>query len=64
MKTNTTLLYNPQNEEITLGWNAMPAYGEVMNTLVYSSHTSDSSALKITSKSLLTSFWSTLSNPN
>jgi len=58
MKTNTT----SHNEETTLGWTSMPAYGEVMNNLVGTSHTSVTSTLKVSSKSILTSFWSTLSN--
>ncbi len=61
MKTNHTLSAS-SNEEITLGWSSMPAYGEVMNTLVGTDHTSVSSTLKLTGKSILTSFWGTLSN--
>ncbi|WP_395719482.1 hypothetical protein [Prosthecobacter sp.] len=61
MKTNTTLTAS-QNEEITLGWTLMPAYGEVMNKMAGASHTSVTSTLKLAHKSTLTSFWSTLSN--
>lgn len=58
MKTNATLSTN----EVTLGWTSMPAYGEVMNTLVGTDHTSVTSTLKLEKTSLLKSFWSTLSN--
>lgn len=61
MKTNTTLS-TASNNEITLGWSSMPAYGEVMNNLVGTSHTDVTSTLKLGAKGVLTSFWSTLSN--
>lgn len=61
MKTNTTL-HTAKNEEVTLGWTSMPAYGEVMNTLIGTSHTSVTSTLKLEKTSFLKSFWSTLSN--
>jgi|UniRef100_UPI00378482B9 hypothetical protein len=61
MKTNTTYS-TAKNEEITLGWSSMPAYGEVMNTLIGSSHTDVASTLKAEKKTILASFWSTLSN--
>lgn len=60
MKTNTALLTD-SNEEITLGWNAMPAYGEVMSSLIGSSHTNVTSTLNLEKKSFVKSFWSTLS---
>ncbi|MBE2284687.1 MAG: hypothetical protein IAE77_14610 [Prosthecobacter sp.] len=59
MKTNTTLS-TASNDEITLGWNSMPAYGEVMNTLVGIDHTSITSTLKLEKPSLVKSFWSML----
>jgi len=58
MKTNTA----SSNEEVILGWASMPTYGEVMNTLVGTDHTSVTSTLKLEKASLLKSFWSTLSN--
>lgn len=61
MKTNTALS-TASNNEITLGWTSMPAYGEVMTTLVGTDHTNVSSTLKLEKKSVLKSFWSTLSN--
>lgn len=61
MKTNTTLS-TTSNEEITLGWSSMPAYGEVMNTLIGSAHTDATSTMKLPKKNLLNTFWSTLSN--
>lgn len=61
MKTNTTAS-TAKNEEITLGWSSMPAYGEVMNTLVGTSHTDIVSSVKAEQKTILASFWSTLSN--
>ena len=61
MKTNTTFS-TASNSEITLGWTSMPAYGEVMNQVIGTSHTDVQSSLKKRKKSLLKSFWSTLSN--
>jgi hypothetical protein len=58
MKTNTTT----SNNEITLGWTSMPAYGEVMTRLIGTDHTDVISSLKLEKKGLLSSFWSTLSN--
>lgn len=62
MKTTSTTSSATKTAEVTLGWNAMPAYGEVMTTLVGTSHTDVASTLKLEKKSFLTSFWSTLSN--
>ena len=59
MKNNTA---TAKNEEITLGWSSMPAYGEVMNTLIGTSHTDVVSTLKAEKKTIIASFWSTLSN--
>ncbi|MFN0078720.1 MAG: hypothetical protein ACKVY0_19845 [Prosthecobacter sp.] len=61
MKTNATLS-TASNNEITLGWTSMPAYGEVMTSLIGTAHTDVTSSLKLEKKSVLTSFWSTLSN--
>jgi hypothetical protein len=61
MKTNTTSS-TTSNEEVTLGWNAMPAYGEVMNTLIGTDHTNVTSTLKLENKGVLKSFWTMLSN--
>ncbi|MGV3661111.1 MAG: hypothetical protein ACO1TE_13065 [Prosthecobacter sp.] len=62
MKTTSTSSTTTQNAEITLGWKAMPAYGEVMTTLVGTAHTDMLSTLKLEKKSVISSFWSTLSN--
>lgn len=61
MNANTTLSTTSTNE-ITLGWNAMPTYGEVMPRLIGTSHTDVASSLKLEKKTLLKTFWSTLSN--
>jgi hypothetical protein len=61
MKTNTTSS-SASNNEITLGWTSMPAYGEVMTKLVGTSHTNVTSSLNLEKKGLMSSFWSTLSN--
>jgi cytidyltransferase-like protein len=61
MKTNTTSS-SASNNEITLGWTSMPAYGEVMTTLIGTSHTNVKSSLKARKEGLMSSFWSTLSN--
>ncbi len=61
MKTNTTS-HTASNEVITLGWNSMPAYGEVMTQLVGTSHTDVMSSMKAENKSVLNSFWSMLSS--
>lgn len=58
---NNTALSTASNDEITLGWSSMPAYGEVMNTLVGIDHTSIISTLKLEKPSLVKSFWSMLS---
>jgi len=60
MKKNTTLSF-ASNNETTLGWTSMPAYGEVMNKLIGTSHTDVISSLKLEKKSIVESFWSTLS---
>lgn len=62
MKTISTTSAAAKNEEITLGWKAMPAYGEVMPTLIGTAHTDVASTMKLGKKSILGSFWSTLSN--
>jgi hypothetical protein len=59
---NNTAASAAKNEEITLGWSSMPAYGEVMNTLIGTSHTDVVSTLKAEKKTIIASFWSTLSN--
>ncbi|MFC5453868.1 hypothetical protein [Prosthecobacter fluviatilis] len=50
------------NKEITLGWNSMPAYGEVMPHLIGTAHTDVKSSANLGKKSVLQSFWSALSN--
>ncbi len=60
MKTNT-ISSTASNKEITLGWTSMPAYGEVMPQVIGSAHTDVKGSLKLGSKSLLKTFWSTLS---
>ena len=61
MKTNTTSS-TASNKEITLGWNSMPAYGEVMPRLIGTAHTDVESSISLSKKSVLKTFWSTLSN--
>lgn len=61
MKTNTTTS-SAANNEITLGWISMPAYGEVMTQVVGTAHTDVKSSLNLGKKSVLKTFWSTLSN--
>ena len=61
MKTNTTLS-TASNNEITLGWNSMPAYGEVMTKVIGTSHTDVKSSLNLEKKGLMSSFWSMLSS--
>jgi hypothetical protein len=61
MKINTAAS-TAKNEEITLGWSSMPAYGEVMNTLIGTAHTDVVSTLKAEKKTIIASFWNTLSN--
>lgn len=62
MKTNTTTATTASNKEITLGWNSMPAYGEVMTRVIGTAHTDVQSSLSLGKKSVLKTFWSTLSN--
>ncbi len=62
MKTATTLPTTAQNEEVTLGWSSMPAYGEVMNQLIGTSQTNVVSSLKTSKSFTVTSFWSMLGN--
>lgn len=61
MKTNTTTS-TASNKEISLGWNSMPAYGEVMNKVIGTAHTDVQSSISLGKKSVLKTFWSTLSN--
>jgi hypothetical protein len=61
MKTNTTSS-TASNKQITLGWTSMPAYGEVMTQVVGTAHTDVKGSLNLGNKSLLKTFWSTLSN--
>ena len=61
MKTNTTSS-TASNKEITLGWSSMPAYGEVMSQVIGTAHTDVKSSLSLGKKSVLKTFWSTLSN--
>jgi hypothetical protein len=60
MKTNTSSAAS--NKEITLGWTSMPAYGEVMTQVIGTAHTDVKGSLRLGQKSLLKTFWSTLSN--
>lgn len=62
MKTTTSSSTAAATTETTLGWKSMPAYGEVMPRLVGTAHTDITSTLKLEKKSILSSFWSTLSN--
>lgn len=62
MKTNTTSSTTATTKEITLGWSSMPAYGEVMPQVVGTAHTDVKGSLTLGNKSLLKTFWSTLSN--
>ncbi|MDI1312647.1 hypothetical protein [Prosthecobacter sp.] len=59
MKTKSTSAIAPQ---ITLGWNAMPAYGEVMTQVIGTAHTDLKSSISLGKMNVLKSFWSTLSN--
>ncbi|MHB1077867.1 MAG: hypothetical protein ACYC67_00595 [Prosthecobacter sp.] len=61
MKTNTSSS-TVSNKEISLGWNSMPAYGEVMNRVIGTAHTDVQSSISLGKKSVLKTFWSTLSN--
>ncbi len=62
ISTTSAAASSANNAEVTLGWKAMPAYGEVMPTLIGTAHTDILSTLKTEKKSILSSFWSTLSN--
>ncbi|HEY1081743.1 MAG TPA: hypothetical protein VGE29_05745 [Prosthecobacter sp.] len=62
LSTTSAAASASNSAEISLGWNAMPAYGEVMTTLVGTAHTDILSTLKTEKKSIISSFWSTLSN--
>ena len=61
MKTNTTSS-TAANNEITLGWTSMPAYGEVMTQVIGTAHTDVKSSMNLGKQSVLKTFWSTLSN--
>lgn len=61
MKTSTTTS-SALNNEITLGWNSMPAYGEVMTKVIGTAHTDVKSSLNLEKKGLMSSFWSMLSS--
>lgn len=61
MKMNN-LSSTASNQEITLGWNSMPTYGEVMPHLIGTAHTDVKSSIGLGKKSVLKSFWTTLSN--
>jgi hypothetical protein len=62
MKTNTTTAASASNNSVTLGWTSMPAYGEVMPQVIGTAHTDVKSSMSLSKKTLLTTFWSTLSN--
>lgn len=62
MNTNTTTATTAANKEITLGWTKMPTYGEVMPHVIGTAHTDVKSSMNLGTKSVLQSFWSTLSN--
>ncbi|MCF7785652.1 MAG: hypothetical protein K9N47_05985 [Prosthecobacter sp.] len=61
MNTNTTSS-TASNKEVTLGWNSMPAYGEVMTQVIGTAHTDVKSSISLGKTSVLKTFWSTLSN--
>lgn len=61
MNTNTTSS-TASNKEITLGWISMPAYGEVMPQVIGTAHTDVKGSISLGKKSVLKTFWSTLSN--
>ena len=61
MNTNTTSS-NASNNGTTLGWNSMPAYGEVMNRVIGTAHTDVKGSMSLGKQSVLKTFWSTLSN--
>ena len=62
MKTNTTAAASTSKNETTLGWTSMPAYGEVMPHVIGTAHTDVKGSMSLNKKTLLTTFWSTLSN--
>jgi hypothetical protein len=62
MNANTNTTATAANNEITLGWTSMPAYGEVMTQVIGTAHTDVKSSMSLNKKTLLTTFWSTLSN--
>jgi hypothetical protein len=62
MKINTTSSTAAANNEITLGWSSMPAYGEVMTQVIGTAHTDVKSSLSLGKKNVLKTFWSTLTN--
>ncbi|WP_395750775.1 hypothetical protein [Prosthecobacter sp.] len=62
MKTTTTSSTAANTTSNTLGWTSMPAYGEVMTQVIGTAHTDVKSSLSLGSKSVLKTFWSTLSN--
>ena len=51
-----------RNNDLSLGWRSMPAYGEVMNQLVGSSRTDVVSSLQTGNSFTMTSIWNVLSN--
>lgn len=61
MNTKTTTS-TASNKEIALGWTSMPAYGEVMPRVIGTAHTDVQSSISLGKKSVLKTFWSTLSN--
>ena len=61
MKTNTTTS-SASNNTVTLGWTSMPAYGEVMPQVIGTAHTDVKSSMSLGKKTVLKTFWSTLSN--
>ena len=62
MNANTTSSPSASNKENTLGWNSMPAYGEVMPQVIGTAHTDVKSSISLGKQSVLKTFWSTLSN--
>lgn len=62
ISTTSTAASASNNSEISLGWKAMPSYGEVMPTLIGTAHTDILSTLKTEKQGIISSFWSTLSN--
>lgn len=62
MNTNTTSTTAAATQEIALGWTKMPTYGEVMPHVIGTAYTDVKSSMNVGTKSVLQSFWSTLSN--